>query len=394
MRQKDKYLFPDDGSRSLIKKSKGKFPDIERALSNWAKNHQRQGLPLSDNIIRDKARFFATTVGSSDSHIKVNSNTWLEKFKQKNHLLGSKPKKASDANDSDHTESKSSSNTPNGISPVSPDSLASPSPLSPSCSQGNLKTESPDTYFDFNSGYKHTHSQSTTSLASCFSDNTMPSPFSGGPASPTSPFFSPDVGCGQSPFSQNRLIPLAGPNTARPRSQTFPMLGIEPSHMSPTTSTDVLTPKYLQQSFATSALETPIEELLEPPLSIQDMMQTQQSHPSSSANTPNQDISPLTMAPPAVPSLSMSPRSGHSSETTSPVVSPPSQDEARQAMELVMTFFKHQPHGMVDAQEYIIMSKLMEKLKLHGSIGDLPGGLHSMDVGDNEHVRKRSIQSV
>ncbi|KAI4120628.1 MAG: hypothetical protein LQ347_007065, partial [Umbilicaria vellea] len=79
LRQKDKYLFPDDGSRSPIKRSKGKFPDIERALSNWARNHQRQGLPLNDSIIRDKARFFATTVGSSDSHAKVNSSSWLEK---------------------------------------------------------------------------------------------------------------------------------------------------------------------------------------------------------------------------------------------------------------------------------------------------------------------------
>ncbi|CAN9196467.1 unnamed protein product [Alternaria alternata] len=63
LRQKEKYLYQDDGSRSPIKRSKGKFPDIERALSNWARNHQRQGLPLSDAIIREKARFFAQTVG-------------------------------------------------------------------------------------------------------------------------------------------------------------------------------------------------------------------------------------------------------------------------------------------------------------------------------------------
>jgi hypothetical protein len=65
-----------------------KGPDIERALSNWARHQHRQGLPLSDTIIRDKARFFAQTVGNSGSYLKANSTSWLENFKQKNHLVG------------------------------------------------------------------------------------------------------------------------------------------------------------------------------------------------------------------------------------------------------------------------------------------------------------------
>ncbi|RYO47937.1 hypothetical protein AA0116_g12819 [Alternaria tenuissima] len=69
------------------RRSKGKFPDIERALSNWARNYQKQGLPLSDAITREKARFFAQTVGNSESHLKANNTSWLEKFKQKNHLM-------------------------------------------------------------------------------------------------------------------------------------------------------------------------------------------------------------------------------------------------------------------------------------------------------------------
>ena len=55
LRQKEKYLFPDDGSRSPIKRSKGKFPDIERALSVWAKNTRKQGIALTDAMIREKA---------------------------------------------------------------------------------------------------------------------------------------------------------------------------------------------------------------------------------------------------------------------------------------------------------------------------------------------------
>ena len=84
LRQKEKYLFPDDGSRSPIKRSKGKFPDIERALSVWAKNTRKQGITLTDAMIREKARFFATSLGISECHFKANSAAWLEKFKHKN----------------------------------------------------------------------------------------------------------------------------------------------------------------------------------------------------------------------------------------------------------------------------------------------------------------------
>ncbi|MCJ1256396.1 hypothetical protein MMC24_004217 [Lignoscripta atroalba] len=464
LRQKDKYLFPDDGSRSPIKRSKGKFPDIERALSNWARNHQRQGLPLSDSIIRDKARFFANTVGSSESHVKVNSSSWLEKFKQKNHLLGAKPRKASDANDSDcglNLDSKSGSHTPNGISPVSPSGLASPSPISPSRSHDNLKTESPDSYIDFSVGYRHAHSQSATSLASCFSDNTAPSSFSGGPQSPTSPFFSPDVSCGASPFlgSQHpRLMTLASANTARPRSQTFPMLGVESTYVTPPASSssgEAFTPKYLQQqSMATPALETPIEELPEQPLALPPASMHHHQH-SSAANTPilNQLSSPASMAPPPQPpsintssptltstltslTSALSPNTS-SSTISSPTsasisTSQPSQDEARRALQLVMQFFQQQPSG-VDPQEYFTMGKLMEKLKMQqqqqqqqqagggGGAGlgigigsgmdleqqhELPGGMHSMDLEmevdmqrererrSREVGRKRSIHSL
>ncbi|KAF2195583.1 CenpB-DNA-bind-domain-containing protein [Zopfia rhizophila CBS 207.26] len=119
LRQKEKYLYQDDGSRSPIKRSKGKFPDIERALSNWARNHQRQGLPLSDVMIREKARFFATTIGNSESHLKANSTSWLEKFKQKNNLMRAKSGKSSIAEESEGTSNPpSTAQTPSGSYPL------------------------------------------------------------------------------------------------------------------------------------------------------------------------------------------------------------------------------------------------------------------------------------
>jgi hypothetical protein len=392
LRQKEKFLYPDDGSRSPIKRSKGKFPDIERALSNWARNHQKQGFALSDNAIREKARFFATTVGNSESHHKVNSNSWLEKFKQKNNLLGAKPRKGSTdatATDSDgvanaDSSTTSSCHTPNGTTPVSPSGATSPSPMSPTRSQDSFKNESPsDGFLDFS--YRHGHSQSATSLHS-FSDTTAP-PLSGGATSPTSPYFSSDHSCGPSPFTPtgiSRLPPLNGSAFARPRSQTFPTLGIEPGLIAPQNTADQLTPKnYLQQAMDAPVLESPLEDLSDGIDPIQTVIKRNHSNP---------DIK-TSMQPPPLP------RSN--SATVSPTISSPGSptpDEARKALETVMIYFKNQPMGLVDPQEYIAIGKLMEKLKLVHTPGiPLPGGLHRIeeDEATQTHVRKkRSIHSL
>ena len=379
LRQKDKYLAADDGSKSPMKRPKGKFPDIERALSNWVRNHQRQGLPLDDNIIREKARFFATTVGSSDSHIKLNSTNWLEKFKQKNHLLGSKQRKGSGAFDSDPG---SGTQTPSGISPISPLGLnSSISPISPSQSRDNLKASSPDSYIDFAANYKHNHSQSGTSLASAFTETTAPSSFS--PQSPSSPFFSSDITSGTSPYlgSQHPHMMHAANDASRPRRQTFPQHDAEPCFGGGHPSGDSLTPKQVQELMSGPALETPIEEYPERSLSIAS---------SGERMSPSQGGSPSVMPPPPNPAGAGAPGNG------SPI-SPhgPSQDEARQALELVMNFFQHQPSGVVDPQEYITMGKLMEKLKVQGNMGELPGGMHSIELSAQAEIsRKRSIHSL
>lgn len=46
LRQKEKYLFQDDGSRSPAKRPKGRSPDIERALAVWAKNQVGPSISL------------------------------------------------------------------------------------------------------------------------------------------------------------------------------------------------------------------------------------------------------------------------------------------------------------------------------------------------------------
>jgi hypothetical protein len=384
LRQKEKYLVPDDGSRSPIKRSKGKFPDIERALSNWARNHQRQGLPLSDAIIRDKARFFAQTVGSNESHVKLNSNSWLEKFKQKNYLLGAKPRKASIAG------SHSGLQSPTEISPVSPTGLTSP--LSPIRSHDDLKTTSPDSYIDFSASYRHVHSQSTTSLTSGYSDVAQPQ-------DPSGSFHSPDLNTNDGTFiTLQQPRPPGGTTAHRPRSSTFPMLGLEATlATTPRAPDNGHTPRQYEDAMTGQILGSPAGEVQQAPLSLQTANLQHSSSNNNSAvhsavHSPVlQRLSPKNMGPPS--SLAMTPPATIR-EQASPT-STPSQDEARRALELVMNFFQAQPTGLVDPQEYIMMGKLMEKLKVQGQMGELPGGMHSIDGGANTNIsRTRSIHSL
>lgn len=116
-----------------------------------------------------------------------------------------------------------------------------------------------------------------------------------------------------------------------------------------------------------------------------------QQHQPSNALLQQQTTS---MQPPPLPALTpvtttqqISPVSPSSTNGTAP--SSPSQEDARKALELVMSFFQHQPSGFVEPQEYVTIGKLMEKLRLQrsGSIGEnLPGGLHR--IPEQELVRK------
>ena len=230
LRNKEKYLYQDEGNRSPVRKPKGKFPDLERALANWAKNHQKQGLPLSDTLIREKLHQFSLSVGNSDQHIKAaNSASWLEKFKQKNNLMGAKSRKNSLADESEASNPASGAQTPN-ISPTSPPPTKEPSPAT--MDKDDLKAESPDlsAQADFFPDHKPYHSLSNSSLASAFNEGAS-STFSPGPQSPTSPFFT-SPGTASPYVSQASRVPsVSTPNGTFPpqrqRSQTFPMLGLE-----------------------------------------------------------------------------------------------------------------------------------------------------------------------
>lgn len=377
LRQREKYLFPEDRALSPVKRSKGKFPDIERALSSWAKKQQMQGKSLSDVEIREKARLFAAGTGNNDGHLKTNSTSWLEKFKQKHGLGGAKLiRRASETNISDRSSLNpesaggSASQTPNGISPTSPGELPSPSPLSATKSNEELKSDfkaaNLDSYLEFgqgNGGYRHSNSQSTTSLSSAFTD-TAPSSFSGGPASPTTPFtFSSDNSGSWMPSQQSRL-PNPGNNFQRPRSQTFPMLGIDPSFMSQQQNNEPLTPKYNHPETApSSALDSPMHEL-PPPFGLDSAISSPPLHHSSSNGS---------MAPPSgTPIIGLQSTPGSTS-----IPGSPTQDDARRALDTLLSFFNQTAPGLADNQEYAAVVRLTEKLRLQSN-SSLPGRLHSI----------------
>jgi hypothetical protein len=90
------------------------------------------------------------------------------------------------------------------------------------------------------------------------------------------------------------------------------------------------------------------------------------------------------MQPPPVPPVSipvqqaeLSRTSSVGLENSSPVT--PSQEEAARALELVMNFFQQQPQGFVEPQEYVMIGKLMEKLKIKRSSESLPSARHMSD---------------
>ena len=351
-------------------------------------------MPLNDDMIRDKALFFANSVGGSEGHHKVNSSNWLERFKQKNHLLGSKPPKA-DTNDLESAarrkiKSHSGSQTPSVVSPVSPSGTSSAA-MSPSQQHSDEKAGTPDAYAGFSSPYRHGHSQSATSLLSSYPEGNSDSPFTRATISPSSPFFSPEPDADPSSFHHSQQTSLEyitnASNTARPRSQTFPMLGIDPNFLSSGSHAESVDSKWIDSP----ALETPLDEMSEHSRGLREPTGPK-SLTGLNTQSSFQTQSPGSMAPPPLPNTD-SPIS-NTSKVPSPVAPPPSQDEARQALELVMTFVQHQPNGSIHPQEYQTMVKLMERLKVQGRLQDLPGGMHSMHSEERDMGRKRSIHSL
>lgn len=299
-------------------------------------------MALTDIMIREKAKFFAMSVGISDSQFKANSAGWLEKFKQKNNLhANGRGRSESDVTGAGRAASMGILSSPRpgharaestpmfkqeGVGPLG-------SPLmreSKSQDSNHTQIDSPESYMEFG-GFKQQiqtpGSTSTTSLSSMFTDTA--SSFTG-PASPTSPFFSPDARTDGGRPSPGYPPHVRIPGVQRPRSQTFH--GLDSTYISPPPSSEPLTPKMLNQtSLQPPALASPVPHPLASP------------HDTPSSHT--------TISGQSAPQTPMG---------------PPSREDAYRALEVVMSFIRQQPVGFVEPDDYALVGKLLGRFGLDG----------------------------
>ncbi|KAB8343162.1 hypothetical protein FH972_022752 [Carpinus fangiana] len=222
LRQKEKYLASDpatlDGSRSPIKRHKPKLPDLDRTLAKWAQNQQQRGLPLTDDLIRNQARTFRAAAGggSSKDQSEIESDSWLEKFKQKNNIGTRGPASGS----------KKSSPA------IAEATLADATLQSPPTSIPMAATASQESTHGFHAPHRTPHhSQSNTSLSSAFNNDTGTAN-----TNTNSPLFSPEVAAHNSTTSY-----FGGPENRR-RSHT--VSGQTDTYLSPphTTPSSIASP--------------------------------------------------------------------------------------------------------------------------------------------------------
>ncbi|KAL2271653.1 hypothetical protein VTJ83DRAFT_1024 [Remersonia thermophila] len=393
LRNKDKYLNMDnERSSSPVKRTvtKGKGVNIEKTLLNYVQRNKSKGVPVTRESLKEKLRLF-NSAAAGDPLIESTTSAWIDKFMTKYNIgtgtgTGRLLRRASETSipnsvRSSGSPSFSSSQPPSqpqsAISPASPSGHLSPSPLSANKSDEEKDGVGSLIGFNMDGAYKHSASQSTTSLTTAFSDAATPS-FPGSAVSPTTPFsFSPDPNVGAFlSGDQARQGPLHGtPGFQRPRSQTFPTLDLE--YMNQSQSTEPATPKFQVPSTApSSALESSasgpafaFDQTVSPP---------QLRHSSSTGSIAGRSTTtPLTS----------------SAAGTSP--NSPTQEDARKAADTLLSFIT-QAAGFVDQNEYYTLMRLTEKLRLHQS--QLPkaiptgmGGLSQIPEGDSEMPNAPSL---
>jgi hypothetical protein len=296
-------------------------------------------LTVTDKQIREKLRFFETSVGTPDSHVKAHSSSWLEKFKVKNGLSGNKSRKNSVADDSEAASNPESGVQTPTISPTSPPvPRDSPGAMSITKDENDVKPD-PENFNDFAPGHKP-----YASIGSALTDSSHP--FSPDPTSPTSPYFGDT-----SPFSHQ------GNGFQRPRSQTFPITNADPGTYASPPSSEALTPKYVTSTSLEASLISsgPADSVI--------------SSITSSRMSPADERKQLNALGLSLP--------------LTPPPGSPSLEDTRRAMEVVMNFFQSQPTGLVEPQDFVVMGKLMEKLTVRRShSGEMPGGMHRISEGN------------
>ncbi|KUL81952.1 hypothetical protein ZTR_10976 [Talaromyces verruculosus] len=86
LRQKEKYLSIDNGSRSTTTRCKGNVPKIKKALAGWIRNSQRQRVDVTRTEIEEKANLFAENCATPDEKQKIFTPGWVDEFLRNENL--------------------------------------------------------------------------------------------------------------------------------------------------------------------------------------------------------------------------------------------------------------------------------------------------------------------
>jgi Tc5 transposase-like DNA-binding protein len=387
LRRKETFLHKtDDRSQSPIKRSKGKLPDIDKAMSIWVRKQQQIGVEISDEELLHQARHFAVnTGGGDDSLLKVLNRTWVDKFKQKNGVgMPRLLRRASETSiPTGHVKMSTASSPALGhgvISPTSPAGDATATAASPtSADRSDEETAQHGlgflSYPSEGGGFRRSASQSVTSLNTALSaDAATGGTMSSATLSPARSFhFSPDPNAGAF------ITAGAGSNFQRPRSQTFPTLDMEYMNQQHQNSTES-TPRVLPPASTapTSALDSPTHELTQGVFGIASPHLRHSSSNSSMAGRSTSDHV----------------ASGMSSTPAGSTPTSPTQEDARRAVDTLLSFINNSGQGVfVDHNDYNTLLRLTDKLRLHQSqmakVAGL-GGLSRIPEGDVEMVHTGS----
>lgn len=366
---------PAEGSSSPPKKSKTKFPDIERALINWARNEERKGVAITDDKLKKQALFFSSTFGNSDNHNNLTSDTWLVRFKQKN-LLGTGKKSKNGSRDFSEISVVDSSTTSYADSHLDQSPVSSASGLvSPplSLEEDDFHREvknGNDDFFDF--GDRH------VGQAMSLGEVVSPDQESGGAIlSPLSPETQrPGSVALTSPDPEENSSAYASAYS-RQRSQTFAHFQSEEATASRPNSSGRHTPlpgRSMTTSVAPQDLHVNPREMMKRSESVPNIRDASAIYMSS-------------MKPPPLPK----------SERNSPV-SPgsPTPEEARRALHTLKSFFKAQPTDMLDMDDWTSIGNMTRKLRLSHNIDEnMPGGMVPLDILDDPRpMKKRTILGI
>lgn len=347
---------PKEEVTSPGKKTKMKLPDVEKTLGNWARNQQKRGLPLSTDELRKQVLMF--TSGRSDQHAYT-STEWLENFHQK--YLSSD---SSSGSREDTAETSTSHSETLDNSPVSSNGLVSP-PMSAVEERSYRRSGRSEDVFDFDL-VEYEHSPSMPHGFS--SDGNISSEVL---MSPVSPELGRDYV--SSHYAENTPTESS---FSRQRSMTLPHLA--PGASSRPGSSEASMPALPVRSMTT------IHENRQNSIDPRQMMKRHKSVPDIHDT---EIVRFSTMQPPPLPR----------SADISPVgmsTSPLPQDETLRALHQIKQLLEQRP-DVAEPDDYVMIGKLMEKLKLLKSRSPtgtpaLPGGLHHIDMAsDSPRITKK-----